>query len=215
MRWRAAKENRRVKNRIRSFLHYYGINPPHELNPEYWTVAFLNWLKQLKLPSESGTQALEYLLAAYQNTRSQVLQVTKQLRHQVRLYYSAIYKRLITVPGIGPITAMCLIAEIGDISRFKSCKQLASFVGLVPRSHQSGDKDTGGSLTYRNNKYLRTALVESAWMALRNDPALLMYYKERIINHKSQVVITKIAHKLLNRIRKVWMNDIDYQVGIV
>jgi transposase len=215
MRWRAAKENRRVKNRIRSFLYYYGIYPPEELNPEYWTIAFLTWLKQLRLPTEAGTLALEYLLIAYQNTRSQLLQVTKHLRHQVKRYYPNIYKRLLTVPGIGPINAMCLIAEIGDMSRFKSCKHLASYVGLVPRSHQSGSKDPDCSLTYRSNKYLRTALVESAWMALRHDPALLKYYKERIINHKSQVVITKIAHKLLNRVRNVWINDIDYQNGLL
>jgi transposase len=157
---------------------------------------------------------LEYLLNAYQNTKVQLLQVTKHLRHQVKLHYSDIYKRLITVPGIGPINAMSLIAEIGDMSRFKSCKHLASFVGLVPRSHQSGSKDPNCSLTYRSNKFLRSALVESAWMALRYDPALLKYYKERIVRHKSQVVITKIAHKLLNRIRNVWLNDITYQVGL-
>jgi transposase len=119
-----------------------------------------------------------------------------------------------TIPGIGPINAMCLIAEIGDMSRFKSCKHLASFVGLVPRSHQSGPKDPNCSLTYRSNKYLRTALVESAWMALRFDPVLLQYYKERIVEHKSQIVITKIAHKLLNRIRYVWLNKSTYQTGL-
>jgi transposase len=214
MRWRAAKENRRVKNRIRSFLHYYGINPPEELNPEYWTIAFVNWLKLLKLPTDAGTLALDYLNIAYQNTKAQVLQVTKHLRQQVKLHYFEIYKQLITVPGIGPINAMCLIAEIGDMSRFKSCKHLASFVGLVPRSHQSGDKDPSCSLTYRSNKYVRSALVESAWMALRYDPALLKYYKERIVKHKSQVVITKIAHKLLNRIRNVWINGNPYQMGL-
>jgi transposase len=215
MRWRAVKEHRRVKNRIRSFVHYYGICPPEELNPENWTNAFLNWLRQLRLPTEAGTLALDYLVRAYQNTKAQVLLVTKHLRRQAKLHYSDIYKRLITVPGIGPVNAMSLIAEIGDISRFKSCKHLASFVGLVPRSHQSGNKDPQGSLTYRSNKYLRTALVESAWIALRYDPALLQYYKERIINHKSQVVITKIAHKLLNRVRNVWINDTDYQIGLV
>jgi transposase len=215
MRWRAAKENRRVKNRIRSFLYYYGINPPEELNPENWSLAFLSWLKELRLPTESGTLALDYLLSSYQTTRTQVLQVTKNIRHQVKLNYSDIYKRLITVPGIGPINAMSLIAEIGDMSRFKSCKHLASFVGLVPRSHQSGSKDPKCSLTYRSNKFLRSALVESAWMALRYDPALLRYYKERIIKHKSQVVITKIAHKMLNRIRNVWLNGNKYQTGLL
>lgn len=213
MRWKAAKEHRRVKNRIRSFLYYYGINIPTELNPEYWTLAFVNWLKQLKLPDQTGTFSLEYLMDSYQDTKDLLLKVSRHLRQQVKLYYPDIYKRLMTVPGIGPINAMCLIAEIGDMLRFKSCKHLASFVGLVPRSHQSGLKDPNCSLTYRSNKYLRTALIESAWMALRADPALLQYYKERIVKHKSQIVITKIAHKLLNRIRYVWQNENTYQIG--
>ena len=214
MRWRAAKEHRRVKNRIRSFLYYYGIVVPKELNPDYWTTAFLNWLRQLQLQSEAGTLALNYLLIAFDTSKAQVLQVTRHLRQQVKLYYGNIYKRLVTVPGIGPINAMCLIAEIGDMSRFKSSKQLASFVGLIPRSHQSGGKDPNCSLTYRNNKYLRSALVEAAWMALRYDPTLLKYYKEKVIKYKPQVVITKIAHKVLNRIRYIWLNEDSYQIGM-
>jgi len=215
MRWRAAKEHRRVKNRIRSFLHYYGMLPPEELNPDYWTIAFLSWLKQLQLPTQAGTLALNYLLTSFESTKTQVLQVTRQLRQQVKLHYLDIFNRLMTVPGIGPINAMCLIAEIGDMSRFKSCKQLASFVGLIPRSHQSGVKDPNCSLTYRSNKYLRSALVESAWMALRYDPALLKYYKEKITKYKAQVAIIKIAHKVLNRIRYVWLNEDTYQIGLL
>jgi len=214
MRWTAAKENRRVKNRIRSFLHYYGINPPSYLNPEYWSLSFINWLNQLTLATEAATLSLKYLLNAYQYTRAQLLEVTKQLRKLVKTYYPDIYKCLLTIPGIGPIVAMCLIAEIGDISRFKSYKHLASYVGFIPRSHQSGDKDPSGSLTYRSNKYLRSSLVEAAWVAMRYDPALLKYYKDRIAKYKSQIVIIKIAHKLLNRVRQVWMNQNKYQIGL-
>jgi len=215
MRWKAAKEHRRVKNRIRSFLLYFGINPPSELNPDYWTIAFVNWLRQLKFPDQAGTLSLEYLLNSYKSTKDHLLEVSRHLRKQVKLHYPDIYKRLISVPGIGPVNAMCLIAEIGDMKRFKSCKHLASFVGLIPRSHQSGTKDPDCSLTYRSNKYLRSALIESAWMALRADPALLQYYKEKIPGHKSQIIITKIAHKLLNRIRNVWLNETSYQTGVM
>jgi transposase len=215
MRWKAAKEHRRIKNRIRSFLLYYGINPPAGLNPEYWTIAFINWLKQLKLTNQAGILSLEYLLNSYQSTKDHLLEVSRHLRKQVKLHYPDIYKRLMTVPGIGPINAMCLIAEIGDMKRFKSCKHLASFVGLVPRSHQSGSKDPNCSLTYRSNKYLRSSLIESAWMALRSDPALLKYYRDKIIKYKSQITIIKIAHKVLNRIRYVWLTEQSYQKGII
>lgn len=215
MRWRAAKEHRRVKNRIRSFLYYYGISVPVELNADYCPRAFIDWLDHLRFPSEAGTLSLKYLLKAYQNTRDQLLEVTRQMRQQVKAHYASLYKCLIRIPGIGPIIAMCLIAEIGEISRFKSCKHLASFVGLIPRSHQSGDKDPSGSLTYRSNKYLRSSIVEAAWVAMRHDPALLQYYKERIAKYKPQIAIIKVAQKLLNRVRYVWLNQNIYQKGIV
>jgi transposase len=155
-----------------------------------------------------------YLCNSYHETKTQMLQLSKELRHQVKKLYPDIYKRLLTVPGIGPTNAICLIAEIGDMRRFKTYRQLASFAGLVPRSHQSGETDHTGSLTYRNNKYLLSSLIESSWMALRYDPALMIYYKERVISHKSQVVITKVAHKLLNRIRSVWISGNAYQLRV-
>jgi len=110
-----------------------------------------------------------------------------------------------SIPGIGPIVSMCLIAEIGDITRFKSYRHLSSYVGFIPNSHQSGEKDPTGRLTYRSNKYLRSMLVEAAWVAMRHDPALLKYYRERIGKYKSQFIIIKVAHKLLNRVRQVWI----------
>ena len=47
MRWRASKEHRRAKNRIRSFMYYYGINPPSDFNPEHWSLGFIHWLNQV------------------------------------------------------------------------------------------------------------------------------------------------------------------------
>ena len=215
MRWKAAKEHRRVKNRIRSFLYYYGITPPQDLNSEYWSLAFIHWLEDLEFPIQTGKLSLNFLLNSYQTTKDQLLVVTRQLRKQIKALYPEEYTRIKTVVGVGPITTMTLIAEIGDITRFKTFKHLSSFVGLVPRSHQSGDKDPNCSLTYRSNKYLRSVLVEAAWVAIRNDPALLQYFKERIVKSKPPYVIIKVAHKLLNRIRNVWINEVNYQTCIV
>jgi len=214
MRWTAAKENRRTKNRIRAFLNYYGMNPPAHLKPQYWSNKLVHWIEELVLPYDSGNLALKYLIASYHKNRELLLEVTKNLRRQVKLLYPDIYTLLLSVPGVGPLTAMHLIAEIGDTSRFRSYKQLASFVGLVPRSHQSGEKDFPGQLTYRSNKYLRALLVESAWTAVRHDPALMLYFKERLPGHKSQHIIVKVAHKLLNRIRNVWISHNMYAKGL-
>jgi len=215
MRWRAAKEHRRVKNRIRSFLHYYGINPPSDLKPEYWPLTFIHWLDHIILPTKAGTLSMKYLLKAYHNTREQLLEVTRQLRNEVKIHYPNLYRLLMTVPGIGPIVSMGLIAEIGDMTRFKSYRHLSSYVGFIPNSHQSGEKDPRGRLTYRSNKYLRSMLVEAAWVAMRYDPALMKYFKERVIKQEAKFVIIKVAHKLLNRVRQVWISGNPYQTAVI
>jgi len=215
MRWTAAKEHRRAKNRIRSFMYYYGINPPSEFNPEHWSLGFIHWLDLIIMPTQAGTLSLKSLLKAYHNTREQLLEVTRQLRHEVKLHYPDLYKLIMTVPGIGPIVALCLIAEIGDITRFRSYRHLSSYAGFIPNSHQSGDKDPKGRLTYRSNKYIRSMLVEAAWVAMRHDPALLKYFKDRVIKQESKRVIIKVAHKLLNRVRQVWISNNPYQTGLI
>jgi len=106
-------------------------------------------------------------------------------------------------------------AEIGDITRFKSYRHLSSYAGFIPNSHQSGEKDPKGRLTYRSNKYIRSMLVEAAWVAMRHDPALLKYYRERIAGKESKYIMIKVAHKLLNRIRQVWISNNPYQTGII
>ena len=184
-------------------------------NPEHWPLGFIHWLNQIIMPTEAGTLSLKFLLKAYHNTREQLLEVTRQLRHEVKLHYPDLYKLLMTIPGVGPIVSMCLIAEIGDITRFKSYRHLSSYAGFIPNSHQSGEKDPKGRLTYRSNKYIRSMLVEAAWVAMRHDPALLKYYRDRIAGKEKKFIIIKVAHKLLNRIRQVWISNNPYQTSII
>lgn len=189
-------------------------NPPSDFNPEHWSLGFIHWLSQIIMPTQAGTLSLNFLLKAYHNTREQLLEVTRQLRQEVKLHYPDLYKLLMTIPGVGPIVAMCLIAEIGDITRFKSYRHLSSYAGFIPNSHQCGEKDPKGRLTYRSNKYIRSMLVEAVWVAMRHDPALLKYYRERIPGKEAKYIIIKVAHKLLNRVRQVWISQNPYQAGI-
>lgn len=65
--------------------------------------------------------------------------------------------------GIGPITAATLIAEIGDITRFKKASQLMAYVGLVPREYSSGNSRWQGKITKAGNSHIRFVTVESSW----------------------------------------------------
>jgi transposase len=124
------------------------------------------------------------------------------------------YYLLRSVPGVGPITAIALISELGPLDRFAKTNQLASFVGLTPRVNNSGERERTTGITYRSNKYLRTLIIEASWMAIRKDPALMKYYTDLRGRMMGQKAIVKVARKLLNRIRFVIKNKVEYTLGI-
>jgi len=120
-----------------------------------------------------------------------------------------------TIPSIGLLTAMILLTEIGDINRFKRFDELCSYCGIVPNCHSSGETESTGGLSRRGNSTIKTVLIECAWVAVKKDPALLLYYKQQIVHMKGQKAIIKVARKLLSRIRYVLMNQKEYVLGII
>jgi transposase len=76
-------------------------------------------------------------------------------------------RRLEEIPGIGPIVATALVAEVGDWKAFSSGRSLAAWIGLVPKQHTTGGKDRLGSITKQGNRYLRWLLVTGAMAVIR------------------------------------------------
>jgi transposase len=81
--------------------------------------------------------------------------------------YQALVARLRCLRGIDMLTALALVAEIGDFDRFKRAEELMAFVGLVPSEHSSGEQRRQGSITKVGNAHVRRLLVEAAWHARR------------------------------------------------
>jgi transposase len=208
------RDLRRSKNRIKSFLQYYGISIPLEYDNSLWTLKYIDWLKQIKMKTLSGQDAFSNLINSYEYHRQQILTLSRQIRVRIREYDNELYSLLKTISGIGPLTSSALITELGDINRFPHIDHLSSFVGLVPRVKQSGESSYNGGMTFRCNEYLRTLLIESSWQAIRQDPALMQYYHQHVINNKGQKVIVKVARKLLNRVRYVMKNRQPYVKGV-
>jgi transposase len=208
------RDYRRSKTRIKSFLQYYGEPIPSEFDNNQWTLKFVSWLKQVKMQTRSGQEAFSNLISSYEFQRSQLLTLSRQIRERIREFDKELYTLLKTISGIGPLTASALITELGDINRFPHRDHLSSFVGMIPRVKQSGESSYSGGITFRCNEYLRTLLIESSWQAIRQDPALMQYYHEHLINNKGQKVIIKVARKLLNRVRYVMKNRQPYVTGV-
>ena len=123
-------------------------------------------------------------------------------------------KLLLSVPGVGRLTAMILLTEIGEISRFKSLDHLCSYVGLIPNIYASGESERVGEITKRGNRHLRSHLIESSWVAVRNDPALTLKYQQLCGRMKGNKAIIRITRKLLNRIRYVLINEQEYELAV-
>lgn len=129
--------------------------------------------------------------------------------------YTSNMKLLLSIPSIGLIAAMTILTEIGNIARFKKLDHLCSYCGLTPNSHSSGETERIGAISRRGNPFIKTILIECAWMAIRKDPALLLYYKQLLPRMNANKAIVKVARKLLSRIRYVLVRQKEYVTGII
>lgn len=153
-------------------------------------------------------QYLEELI--YQ--RKQLLLITRKLRKAVIDHYQESYASLLTVPGIGSITAMALLAETGDLNRFKDPDQFTSYLGLTPGEQSSGETIYNIRIQPRCNKHLRPLLIEAAWVAIRRCPVLLAYYKKHVGRNNKRAIV-KVARKLALIAKAVAVNKTTYQSG--
>jgi transposase len=212
-RYMLVRDMTRYKNRTKSFLYFYGIDIDEAFKNSrtHWTNRFIKWLENLEGGSESGEETLNVLINEVKHLRASILEVTRQIR---RLSQAEEYKGpvdlLRSIPGIGLITAMTILTELETITRFNNLDKMCGYIGLVPSTKSSGEKEKTGDITPRGHSVLRSAIIESSWMAIRNDPSLMKSYLSYCKRMESNKAIIKIARKLLSRIRFVLNNNTPY-----
>lgn len=216
-RYTIAKDLRRNKHRIKSFMHFYGIRLPEEFSnsKSHWTKKFMVWLGEIKLKNESGNAALALLINQVHSLSTELSSVKKQLSalsSQTRFKQNC--ELLMSIPGVGLITSMRFLSEIVDIKRFCSLDKLASYVGLIPSTNSSGDSQRVGDITPRGHRALRTALVESAWKAVGKDTVLMAKYYQLCKRMDRNKAIIRIAKKLLSRMAFVLREKKLYEISM-
>ena len=180
----------------------------------HWSGRFIEYLEGLEFHTETGKQCLNIYIADLREKREKITEVLKKLRKAVKgSKHEAVIKNLCGIPGISFITAITLYTELIDINRFGNIDQLCSFVGLTPSVSSTADHDVVLGITQRHNRYLRNLLIESAWTAVRGDPALTEKYGKLLVRMCKQKAIIRIAKKLLCRISFVWKNNKPYELG--
>jgi transposase len=209
------KKQTRVKNQINSLLHLQGLMWPSE-NGCRWTKSFIAWLEELEFGEQNFRFILDQYLEEYRFLRAQIACITRRIRDlSLSITYQKYYKYLVACKGIGLITAMTFLLELGDIVRFPDSISFSSYLGLTPGQHSSGQHVRLGHITREGNAHLRNVLIESAWTVIRHDPFLREKYdriKTRGTNGKKAIVA--VARSLAVRLRRCLLNEEPYTIGV-
>lgn len=207
LRFRCRRDLTRIKNRVKAFLHFNGIAIPPHHQMCHWSARFLSWLESLRIDDGPADDFLACCIEDLKHKRDQLLRLTRRLRHYCNEEpHRSVIGLLLTVPGIGFLTAATLYTEIIDIDRFPNLDNLASQVGLIPCTDESDETSPELGLTPRKNAFLSSLIIEASWVAIRHDPDLMACFAKLSRRMKKQEASVRIARKLLNRVRYVWKN---------
>jgi len=151
-------------NAIRSHLTEFGVVVAQGIQNIAKAVVIIEDESDRRIP-DVARETLRVLVVQFRALRDRIA----ELKAKIVAWHSenALSRRLATIPGIGPITASALAGTITDPRQFRSARQFAAWLGLVPRQHSTGGKDVLGSISKRGNPYLRRLLVTAAQAVLR------------------------------------------------
>ncbi|WP_134143859.1 IS110 family transposase [Paraburkholderia sp. BL6665CI2N2] len=160
--WVSAKDDlKRARQRLKAFLLLHGVRYAGSAN---WGAAHRRWLSAYAFDSVWQQLAFEEYRRTIEDRLAQCDRLEAALREAVVnwRFYPAVLG-LQTMRGVQFTTAVGMLAELGDLSRFAHPRQLMAWLGVTPSEHSSGDKRRQGSITKNGNSYARKLLVEAAW----------------------------------------------------
>jgi transposase len=165
---RAREDARLDRMRDRQRLSKFCLRHGRRLPTSSWTVARRKWLSEQRFEFAAQQQTFDSYLHMVDLVDARIEALERAIRETAEQEpWRRLVARLRCLRGIDTLTALALVAEIGDFDRFKSAEEFMAFVGLVPSERSSGDQRRQGSITKVGNAHVRRLLVESAWHARR------------------------------------------------
>jgi transposase len=198
MRLTVAEKMIAVKAQVQSLLKRNRQRRPEDCG-KGWTGLFWAWLEWLirnESPLGSGArQALESLLRQLGFLEAEQRRVDKGVRALSRLpRYEAAVRELMKLAGVGRLTAMVFLTEMGDLSRFTNRRQIAAYLGLAPSSHESGEQtDHKGHITHHGSARVRRVLCQAVWARVRKDPEEQTRFNKLVTKNPKRKKIAVVA----------------------
>jgi transposase len=189
-----------IRSRVKNELQHLSLNKGMQRKHKLWSQAGQKLLRELPLKPWAACRR-EDLLGLLAMLDQQIGKLDQAVQQAAVEHPQA--KLLMTQPGVGPNTALAYVLTIGDVSRFPRGKQVASYLGLIPREYSSGGRQMLGSISKQGNRLLRSLLVEAAQIAVRHDPGLRKQYLHRC--HQKPKGVAKVAAARKLAVRLYWM----------
>ncbi|MGC2211038.1 MAG: IS110 family transposase [Candidatus Korobacteraceae bacterium] len=188
-----------IRSRVKNGLQHLAMNRGMQKKSRLWSEAGQKAFCELPLEGwaacrRADLQRLRTMLDGQIGGLDQAAQRAAEDNAQARL--------LMTQPGVGPITSLAFVLTLGEVARFKRGKQVASYLGLIPREHSSGGKQRLGGISKQGNGFVRMLLVEPAQTACRLDEGFRKQYQHRC--HSKAKGVAKVAARRL-AVRLYWM----------
>jgi len=189
-----------IRARVKNGLQHLALNRGVQRKRKLWTAKGRAELEKLPLEGWAGVR------------REDLLGLLEQLNRQIEVLDQAVElaakenaqaRLLMTQPGVGPITALAFVLTLGEVSRFPRGKQVASYLGLIPREHSSGGRQRLGAISKQGNSFVRMLLVEAAQTATRLDEGMKKQYVHR--THHKPKGVAKVAAARKLAVRLYWM----------
>jgi transposase len=198
----------RMRSRLQHTLQSMALNQGLRLGHSLWSQAGQQALQALPLAAHAA-QRRAALLSLYPRMQESIEELDEQVSEQVQQRPAA--RRLLTHPGVGPITALATEVFLGDPLRFADGKAVASYIGMIPSEHSSGGRQRLGAMSKQGNALLRYLWCEAAMHAVRRDPELKRFYRHKLMQKGLGKARVAAARKLGIRLWVMLRDEIDYE----
>jgi transposase len=193
----------RVRQQVRALLLRLGIEEPGE--PKAWTARYRTWLGEVKLEQALQQAVLVDAIETVDAGTARLKRLEAKVKEAATVgRHAPLIAALQSLRGVGVITAVTLVAELGDLGRFPTPRPLMSYLGLVPSEHSSGGSQRRGRITKAGNSHARHVLVQAAWH-YRHPPKLTKALQKRQQGQPTAVtdVAWRAQERLHTRYRKL------------
>ena len=180
---------------------------------------YAKFAKLKELPKNSvgfHNENTDLLISTYVSIYNDFNNKIDPIEKQISTIIKVLNPRMLTIPGIGEISAATILSEYGDIKNFSSPNKMLAFAGLDPSINQSGTLESNGKMVKHGSGHLRYAIMNSAMTILRFSPEFYDYYlKKRSEGKCHRVALSHVCKKLIRVIYTLEKNDIDFNPSLL